>query len=335
MSSYAHNSKNEILEDFYFLYRRNKRKTKEVFQENKTKMGDYKFVIYEKLDGDAHTDRMLQEDHGNVPEEITNKQLESHHVGYKDTIMEDLLEKNRTGSAEVVLEKNLNDSKDQFGSQHRNPSAYEGDISKLEEQRIANNKKNEEYEVASETPKRSRWWELKTKDGLKIASKKEAQFHYDDINWEELDRQQDDEFASGDVDDDLMNDLSNDFSVDDIGFEVDELDKKIPSVLKEVSFDVPDVGGTPTAKGEIQISNLDFYDSANDPRLEEDLKDVLDDISYREKVELPFNLSSFDFSKFSEGVISFAMETQGTQGFEIDDLTASNNFPVVEASKKK
>jgi hypothetical protein len=278
---------------------------------------------------------MLQEDHGNVPEEITNKQLESHHVGSKDTIMEDLLEKNRTGSAEVLLEKNLNDSKDQFGSQHRNPSAYEGDINKLEEQRIANSKKDEEYEVASETPKRSRWWELKTKDGLKIASKKEAQSNYDDINWEELDRQQDDEFASGDVDDDLMNDLSNDFSVDDIGFEVDDLDADSPSALKEVSFNNKNLGGTDTATGEIRITDLDFYDSANDPRLEEDLKDVLDDISIREKIQLPFNLSSFDFSKFSEGIIGFTMGTTGSQGFEIDDLTASSDFPIVEASKKK
>jgi hypothetical protein len=293
-------------------------------------MSDYKFVIYEKLDGDAHTSRMLEEEHhGNVPEEITDKQLNTHHVGEKDTLMEDLLEKARTGSAEVVLEKNLNESKDQFGSKHRNPSAYEGDINKLEEKRLAEKHREEsEYEVASETPKRQRWWDVKSEDGLKVAFKREAQsdLGLNDIDWDYLEGR-DDELEGLDELDDTLNDDLLDDSYD---FEVDDVDGG-EEILEEVSYSELDVGGTPTASGVIRVSNPEFYDSQDDPRLKSDLKDHMS-VSHN---DLPFSMSSFDLSKFDQGIITYRIGIGGD--FEIDEIDAlsSRNFPIVEASKKK
>jgi len=291
-------------------------------------MSKYKFVIYEESDGDLHTDSMLGQDHGDIPEEVTNKQLEPLHVGNQDKTMESLLEKARTGSAEVLLEKNLDDSKEQFGSKHRDASTYEGDISKLEEKRIAtNNIEKEEYEPASETPKRQRWWELKTKDGLKIASKKEAQSgdYLNDIDWDMLDRDQDDDFPVDDLDNDFsIDDLDNDFSIDDLDSS-DHLGNS-DDVLTEVSFNKIDVGGTPTSSGVIQVSEPTFYNSPTDPKLEDDLRDFMN----LNHSELPFNMRSFDFSKLTDGIISFTIG-----GKAPNEAFASNSFPITVTSKKK
>jgi hypothetical protein len=292
-------------------------------------MSDYKFVVYEKLDGDLHTDSMLERDHGVIPEEVTDKQLKPHHVGSEDATMEKLLEQTRLGSVESITEKNLNESKDQFGSKHRNPSAYEGDINKIEEQRIANkNVESEEYEVASETPKRQRWWEVKTKDGLKVAFKKEAQSgdYLDDVDWEMLEREQDGDFN----DDEYLDNIGDDFPVDDMEFEVDDLgDFSIDEygaddsdLLKEISFNQIDVGGTPTSSGVIEVSDPNIYDTEFDPNLESDLREFMS-INHP---ELEFSLKSFDFSKLSEGIVSYTVG---------GGVTASNNFPITVASKKK
>jgi hypothetical protein len=287
-------------------------------------MSKYKFVIYEELDGDLHTDCMLGQDHGDIPEEVTDKQLDPLRVGSQDATMESLLEKARTGSAEVLLEKSLDDSKGQFGSKHRDASTYEGDISKLEEKRIANtNSEKEEYEAASETPKRQRWWEMKTKDGLKIASKKEAQSvdYLNDVDWDMLDNDQDREFPIDDFDDDL----GEDFLIDDLDSS-DHLGNS-EEILTEVTFNKIDAGGTPTSTGVIQVSEPTLYDSSSDVKLEEDLRDLMS-VNHP---ELPFDMSSFDFSKLTDGVISFAIGGRVPSSVSASKI---HSFPVTVATKK-
>ena len=298
-------------------------------------MSDYKFVIYEKLDGDSHTDRMLsKEDHGNVPEEITEKQLNSSRVEEKEVTMEKLLDQKRVGGANVITEKNLNESKGQYGSKFRDASTYEGDINKLEEKRISHkNREDYEYEPASETPKKERWWEVKTQDGLKIAFKKQANLDLDDVDWDYLENR--DEFGDRDfmMDDDMDDDLLADNM--DYTFDVDEIsdldaDDEMgeDGLITEISYNEFDVGGTPTAKGVLSIKN-EFYDSPRDPKFVNDLRDFMTvehgDLSFPER-DQEF-LSSFDLSDFDRGKIEY---TRGTGGdFEIN--IASTSFPIVEA----
>jgi hypothetical protein len=114
---------------------------------------EYKFVTYEKLDPDAHTDLMLSNLHGDIPEFITDKQLDEYHFDNKELTTEKLLEEKRTGSRHDLLEKMFNEDKGLYGSQYRDSSTYDGDISKLEQKRVDKyNIENEKYEVASETP---------------------------------------------------------------------------------------------------------------------------------------------------------------------------------------
>jgi hypothetical protein len=137
------------------------------------KSTNYKFQVYEETPGDDHIDYRLQKEHKKAPQELTQKQLEDFRVDEKNVSTEKLLEKVRKGSAEVIIEKNLNDSKEGFGVKHRNEETYTGDINKLEEKRLASKPiEKEVYEVSSETPKKLRWWEAKSPDGLKIAQKK-------------------------------------------------------------------------------------------------------------------------------------------------------------------
>jgi len=295
-------------------------------------MSEYKFVVYEKLDGDAHTSRMLEEEHGDVPEEITDKQLDSYRSGEKDTIMEDLLEKARTGSAQVILEKNLNDSKEQFGSKLRDSSTYEGNINKLEEKRIAQyNIEDEKYEPASETPKRSRWWEVKTDDGLKIAFKTAGRDDWEGLTMDDVDFDYVDQYQKGDSldEDDLdfeLDSLSDDFVGDDFVGDIDELNLADEDTLNEVSYEIKDIGGTPTAIGVIEVDK-NFYDGEGDPTLRKDLEDHMS----LEHEDLPFSMSSFDFSRLNEGIITFRM---GTESFSIDEVMASSKKIIVEATKK-
>ena len=302
-------------------------------------MSEYKFVVYEKLDGDAHTSRMLEEEHhGNVPEEVTDKQLDSYRSGEKDTIMEELLEKTRTGSAQVLIEKNLDDAKEQFCSKHRNPSAYEGNVNKLEEKRIAEyNIEDEKYEVASEVPKRSRWWDVKTKDGLKVAFKK-ASSDWGDDDWEgktigDVDFDYVDHNAVDDSPDDidsLLDEPIEDFNIDELSIEDFNIDDELENEesLNETSYEVKDIGGTPTAIGVIKVTNLELYDGAGDVRLRQDLEDHMD-LNHE---ELPFSMSSFDFSRLEEGIITFRL---GAESFAIDEVTASSEKSIVEGTKKK
>jgi hypothetical protein len=137
------------------------------------KATNYKFQVYEETPGDDHIDYRLQKEHVKAPQELTQKQLEDFRVDEKNVSTEKLLDKVRKGSAEVIIEKNLSDSKEGFGVKHRNEETYTGDINKLEEKRLASKPvEKEEYELHTETPKKLRWWEAKSPDGLKIAQKK-------------------------------------------------------------------------------------------------------------------------------------------------------------------
>ena len=139
-------------------------------------------------DSDKGIPARLNEDHGGEKDTITEKQLETE--GYyalePDVTTEKQLDDVREGESHALPEKRLDDSKSKL-YKHRNPSAYEGDINKLEEKRLAGKPtEDEKYKPASSTPKKMRWWEAKSPDGLKIASNKkqtkEAQAEYFENN---------------------------------------------------------------------------------------------------------------------------------------------------------
>ena len=293
-------------------------------------MAEYKFMDYQKTDGDTHITRRLEEEHhGNIPDVVTDKQLRPGYAKTENSSIEARLEKTRLGGADMLIEKNLNDSKNQFGSNHRDASTYEGNISKLEEKRIKDyNIEGEKYEPASETPKDKRWWEVKSDDGLVIASIKTAQVDDYTLNQMDLDR-------DGDWDLDRTEDL-NDWDLDDMeeddtvpfsdDFDIDEVDDNF-GLLKEISFDPnKDVGGTPTAVGALELTgsegvNLDPND------IEEELRD------YMESKDLRFSMDSFDFSQIDKGIVTFSIVNEGGS-FEINEVEASANFPIVTAKKK-
>ena len=129
-------------------------------------MADYKFKVYEKINGDDSIPFRLLDQHEKAPDEVSEAQLKKNHVGEQEVITEKLLDKNRSDDDHKTIEKRLNDAK----AKHRNKAAYKGDINKLEEQRISKKEKVKEYELASETPKSLKWWNVKSQDGLKIAS---------------------------------------------------------------------------------------------------------------------------------------------------------------------
>ena len=135
-------------------------------------MSKFEFKLYETIDGDAHIMQRLEDaHHGNIPNEITEGQLDDYHFDVTEVTTEKLLDKVRSGSADVVTEKNLNDAKGKFGVKNRNESAFEGDMNQVEKKRLSGDKtEDEKYEIASGTPKKLRWWEIKSPDGLKIAS---------------------------------------------------------------------------------------------------------------------------------------------------------------------
>ena len=148
-------------------------------------MPKFNLKTYQKIDGDEHIDRRLQESHEEAPNKINEAQLEKGRVEEANVLIEKLLEKKRSGEAEQVTEKRLNDVKANFNIKTRNPEAYKGDINKLEEKRLLNDPvEGEKYETSSKTPKGLRWWELSTEEGHKLAQKrglaKIAQ-HFEDV----------------------------------------------------------------------------------------------------------------------------------------------------------
>ena len=133
----------------------------------------YKFKNYQKTNGDEHISSKLEKDHSpKAPNSTTEEQLEENRFPVEIVPTEKMLEKARTGSATVVTEKNLNDSTSNFNIQYRDSSTSAGNINKLEEQRVAKAKmEDEKYEPASETPTELRWWqkEADTKKKIKTA----------------------------------------------------------------------------------------------------------------------------------------------------------------------
>lgn len=134
----------------------------------------FNFKDYVKIDGSQPIGSRLMEEHEEAPEEITEKQLDRDRVPEKEVTIEKLLEKNRDGGADELTEGRLNTETSKL-AEYRNPSAFEGDMNKVEEWRLANDPvEDEKYTDASSTPKDLRWWEQNSKspDGLKVANKK-------------------------------------------------------------------------------------------------------------------------------------------------------------------
>jgi hypothetical protein len=122
------------------------------------------------------TDEQLDKSRGGekkTPTSITEDQLSDGYRGKEgDTITEERLEKVRTGGGESLVEGMLNTSKSKL-HKHRNEEASAGDINKVEEQRLANKKRQEteKQEPSSETGKKNRLLDNNTSksDGLKLA----------------------------------------------------------------------------------------------------------------------------------------------------------------------
>ncbi len=134
----------------------------------------FNFKNYIKIDGSDPIGSRLMEEHGNIPNEITEKQLDRDRIEEKDVTIEKLLEKNRTGEADMLPEGRLNSETSKL-SKYRNSDTFKGDINKIEEWRLANDPvEDEKYSDSSSTPKKLRWWEEKDKspDGLKLTSNK-------------------------------------------------------------------------------------------------------------------------------------------------------------------
>ena len=135
-------------------------------------MAKFNLKTYIKINGDEHIESRLDQDRGSIPKVIEEKQLEEGRVPESNVIMEKLLDKTRTQEATTVTELQLNNNdvalKD--SSVTRDLSTFDGDINKIEEQRLANDPvEKEKYIDANETPKKLRWWEdTKSPDGLKL-----------------------------------------------------------------------------------------------------------------------------------------------------------------------
>tara|TARA_R110000824_G_scaffold148242_3_gene317832 strand:+ start:10123 stop:11259 length:1137 start_codon:yes stop_codon:yes gene_type:complete len=184
-------------------------------------MSKFNLVNYIKNNGDEHIDHRLREEHQPAPESVTEKQLERDRTGEKEQTMEALLEKVRQGSADSIIEKNLNDAKGGFHT-HRDKSTYDGDMNKVEEQRLAGDRmEDEKYEAASSTPKTKRWWDkLKaTAEDDKSIKKSAAELDFSKPHFEETGYAHDDD-GEVSIDEGSMSnfdivDDSDDFSSND------------------------------------------------------------------------------------------------------------------------
>lgn len=291
---------------------------------------EYKFVTYEKLDPDAHTDLMLSNLHGDIPEFITDKQLDEYHFDNKELTTEKLLEDKRTGSRHDLLEKMFNEDKGLYGSQYRDSSTYDGDISKLEQKRVEKyNIENEKYEAASETPKRDRWWNIKSEDGLKIAYKnlnyltKQSQAEDQDLlNFDDLDFGDPDgtDFDVYETDDELLDDVDDDGEIDD--FNIDEIDNA-KGGFTIYSQEIDDSTGTKILYFDIDIENPDKYSGSDDPRLEEDLKRFFNENFPEFKFSMDMIEIDLEVANRAQGMTT---ESIDIEAFSVSDLTI--NFPV-------
>jgi len=134
---------------------------------------------YIKISGDEHIESRLRQSHEDGKDVIGEKQLEDYRCNEQEALTEKQLDRQRGGNKESseLVEKRLDSGKSKFANNYRNPSAYQGNVNKLEEKRLANHPvEKEEYESASTTGKKLRWWE-KTDDpmGMKLARNKRLQ----------------------------------------------------------------------------------------------------------------------------------------------------------------
>ena len=136
-------------------------------------MSEKKFNLktYQKINGNEHIDMRLNDTRGKIPDVINEKQLESYRATEANVIIEKLLDNKRTGEETEITEKRLDSHKPKFANQYRNPKTYDGDMNKLEEQRLSGNPvEDEKYSSSSSVGKKMRWWEdVKSDDGLKVS----------------------------------------------------------------------------------------------------------------------------------------------------------------------
>ena len=138
-------------------------------------MPKFNLKNYKPSDGDAHLNKQLaDEPRAKIPEEITEKQLDSHRAAQPEQITEKQLDAVRKDNEALLPEARLDNEKPHFDVKYRNSDAHNGDINKLEEQRVGKKNRNETetYEASSKPAKDRRWWENKDgNENLKIAKK--------------------------------------------------------------------------------------------------------------------------------------------------------------------
>ena len=123
-------------------------------------MSKFNLRDYQKIDGNIPIDKRLEEDRGNIPNEINESQLKNYRSENVHKTIEGLLNEVQTGESTVITERGLDTKKSNFGIEYRNSDAFTGNINKLEEQRLANDPvEDEKYKPNSGAPKKFRWWE--------------------------------------------------------------------------------------------------------------------------------------------------------------------------------
>jgi len=218
-------------------------------------MSKFNLKNYEKIDGNGHIERRLREQEDTTaPNVINEKQLEKYRASEPNQLTEKQLENNRTGGADVILERRLDNDRGDFEIKYRNSSAYEGDMNKLEEQRLSNDPvEDEKYEDASKTPNAFKWWEdVKSPDGLKLAEKK----RYKAVKTAQYDDYDDGVLEENFPDLDAFSPPEDDFDILDMNDDIEEIpdgmmhivDQKdikssTPGVYITVAYDTRDYSG--------------------------------------------------------------------------------------------
>lgn len=139
-------------------------------KENKQYIPDSKINQGQDFSDDHISRRLEKADHKDAPNQINEGQLEDYRIEAKVVTIEKRLDEVRSGEEDQLTEKLLNSSKSTL-YKHRNEAAYKGDILKIEEKRLTQSYINEKepYKPAAETPDGQKWWQTKSKDGLKLA----------------------------------------------------------------------------------------------------------------------------------------------------------------------
>ena len=220
-------------------------------------MSKFNLKTYKKISGDQHIDSRLKEDHEKAPEVINEKQLEDYRGKEPQVTTEKQLEESRkatkTTEATEITEKQLDTKKGKFDIKLRNASAYEGDLPKLEEQRLKGDPiENEKYKPASETPKGMRWWEQggKSPDGLKLAQTQKKSVTQKTAQYNEL------TFDKPRFEDTLEEGTSP-FEIEDTEAEEEAAINPLDSVKEEYEIeDISDLDAVPDIDGDYNDDGL-------------------------------------------------------------------------------